>query len=129
MKKSFIRQAALLGICAGFLSQTANYSTPLSFLVDQPVPDGLDTGIASTEVVTGLSGVISHISVDLNLSGRGTGGWNGDLYVTLVHDSGFSVLLNRPGKSALDQLGFDDIGFNITLDDSAAKDIQNYRNN
>ena len=31
----------------------------------------------------------------LNLSG----GWNGDLYAYLVHNSGFAVLLNRVGRN------------------------------
>jgi hypothetical protein len=127
MKNSFIRRLALLGISASCLSHVTLYSVPFSFLVDQAVPDGLDTGIASTKVVSGLDGRITHLSVNLNLAGRGAGGWNGDLYATLVHNSGFAVLLNRPGKTDSDLLGFDDNGLTVTLDDLASRDIHNYR--
>lgn len=41
------------------------------------------------------------ITVTINL----TGGWNGDLYAHLVHESGFSVLLNRTGRSLADPDG------------------------
>ena len=47
---------------------------------------------------------------------------NGDLYATLVHSSGFTVLLNRVGRgttAGLSSDGFQGPGMNVTLDDSA----------
>lgn len=50
-----------------------------------------------------------------------------DLYAYLVHGSGFSVLLNRVGRTAGDGFGSGDAGMNVTLDDSAANgDIHLY---
>ena len=55
---------------------------------------------------------IQSVSVTLNISG----GYNGDLYVFLSHDSGFAVLLNRVGANASGEDGYSTAGFNnITL--------------
>ena len=65
-------------------------------------------------------------SVEVRLTIAGT--FNGDLYVTLAHESGFSVLLNRTGRTASDAFGYSDDGFNITLAGSAANgDVHVYR--
>ena len=59
------------------------------------IPDGNLTGWSDTRTLSGApSGPITNVSVTLDLSG----GWNGDLYAYLVHDSGFAVLLNRVGR-------------------------------
>jgi subtilisin-like proprotein convertase family protein len=75
---------------------------------------------------------IGSVTVDLNISGRDAGGsgmFNGDLYVTLVHSSGFSVLLNRVGRDDTSLYGYaDQFGFNIKISDSAALgDVHVYR--
>src|SRR6185436_13071720 len=44
-----------------------------------------------------------------------------------VHESGFSVLLNRPGRRTLDPLGYGDPGFDVLFDDSSPNDVHNYR--
>ncbi len=55
---------------------------------------------------------IQSVSVTLNISG----GYNGDLYVSLSHGSGFAVLLNRVGANASGEDGYSTAGFNnITL--------------
>ncbi len=96
----------------------------VSVAVNISIPDGLSTGRASVTNITSLIGGLTDVNVTLNVSG----GWNGDLYAYLVHDSGFAVLLNRAGKRAADSLGYDDAGFNVTLDDQAANgDIHSYR--
>lgn len=95
-----------------------------NFLVNLPIPDNSPSGIASTMDVTSS---IDRIG-DLNVSLRVSGGFNGDLYGYLSHDSGFSVLLNRVGRTSTDQLGYGDAGFDVLFDDSAVNgDIHTYR--
>jgi subtilisin-like proprotein convertase family protein len=92
------------------------------------IPDGNSSGLASVQTLTGTSGSIQSVTVQLNVSGVGDGAFNGDLYVTLQHDSGFAVLLNRPGRTALDAFGYGDNGLSVTFDDSgSAPDVHTYR--
>jgi subtilisin-like proprotein convertase family protein len=62
---------------------------------------------------------ISDVDVKLNISGS----WNGDLYGYLVHSSGFTVLLNRVGRTSSSSFGYGDGGFNVTFDDQAARTV------
>lgn len=81
------------------------------------VPDNNLSGWANTLTLSGYAGyTVSDVNVTLEL----TGGWNGDLYAYLVHDTGFSVLLNRVGVLANGSVGYGNAGLNITLDDAAA---------
>ncbi len=91
-----------------------------TFIVNGLVPDNNDIGLADYGVVSapGLTET-TNVSVGLNFSG----GWNGDLYVHLVHGSGFAVLLNRPGRTAGNPDGAGSSGMTILLDDSAPLDI------
>src|SRR5262245_14410658 len=52
-----------------------------------------------------------------------------DLYAYLQHDSGFSVLLNQPGRDNSHPGGYGDNGFSIVLDELAANDVHTYRAN
>ena len=79
------------------------------------VPDGNLVGWSDTRTVSGVSGSISNVSVTLDL----TGGWNGDLYAYLVHDTGFAVLLNRVGRDTGNLEGYGTAGMNVTLSDTA----------
>ena len=64
------------------------------------LPDGDPTGVANLQnIVTPITS-ITDISVSLHISGT----CNGDIYATLQHDSGFAVLLNRIGRSSLEQV-------------------------
>jgi subtilisin-like proprotein convertase family protein len=85
------------------------------FIGGAQVPDDNLVGWSDTRTVTGVSGSISNVSVTLDL----TGGWNGDLYAYLVHDTGFAVLLNRVGRDTGNPDGFGTAGMDVTLDDSA----------
>ena len=92
------------------------------------IPDGNINGYQNTMTISGLGSgqnVISDVNVTLNISG----GYNGDLYVYLTHASGFSVLLNRTGRTAGDSFGYSDAGFNVTLNDSASTDVHLYGGN
>jgi subtilisin-like proprotein convertase family protein len=76
------------------------------------IPDGNPVGVASTINVTGLSS-ISTLSLTLNISG----GNNGDLYAYLSYNGNVVTLLNRPGVTGGDPLGFTDAGYNVTVAD------------
>lgn len=73
--------------------------------------------------------VLTDLSVWLRFEGSdGAGGlgtmWNGDLHVTLTHESGASmVLLNRIGRDALQPFGASGNGFELTLDPTALGDV------
>lgn len=91
------------------------------------IPDGTTAGLADARDILSQITTITDVNVTLNLAGTDFGGFNGDLYATLVHDSGFSVLLNRPGRDLTRPFGYSDSGLSITLDDAAADDIHTYR--
>jgi len=97
--------------------------------VNAAIPDNDLTGITSTITVSGDATSIVGVQVVLNLSGTATAGWGGDIYCYLTHSSGFSVLLNRIGRSTANPAGSGNNGFGngssqlLTLSDSAATDI------
>ncbi len=90
--------------------------------INAPIPDGALTGWSDTRTVN-LTGEILDLEVTLNLSG----GWNGDLYGYLTHDSGFAVLLNRPGRTAANGAGYSDSGFAVSFGVGALNDIHLYQ--
>lgn len=83
------------------------------------VPDGDFNGWTDTRTLSGYSGgsaLVADVQVTLNIAG----GWNGDLYGYLVHDSGFVVLLDRVGSTTFSPFGYGEAGFTgVTLADSA----------
>lgn len=80
------------------------------------------TGVAYPFTLSSTRNSITSISVAFTISG----GYNGDLYAYLSHDAGFSVLLNRVGRTAVNTDGFSTPGFVVTLSTSASGDIHNY---
>jgi len=112
-----LRIILLSGPLSGMASGAVFFSTWNSgFDNSGIVPDGDPLGWSDTRVITGLAGdSITDITVSLSV----TGGYNGDLFVYLQHDSGISILLNRPGRTATDAFGYADSGFNVTFNDSA----------
>ena len=108
---------------------TFNVVVRLSSTTNDPVnalmPDGTPVGMISTLNVSTPIDHITDVNVTLNIAGS----YNGDLYAYLVHDSGFAMLLNRPGRSLGSAYGYSDDGLNVTLDDQAANgDIHLYQN-
>ncbi len=99
-------------------TQAVTIGTP----VNRPIPDGDLSGLVSTINLGGLSDPVANVQVYLNISGT----FNGDLYAYLTHGMGFSVLLNRVGRTATDGIGYGDAGLDVTFADSAS-DIHNYR--
>ena len=84
------------------------------------VPDNNLSGWVDSQNVS-VAGTINTISVTLNLAN----GWNGDLYAYLVHDTGFSVLLDRVGFTG-SGYGYGDPGFDVTLT-TTGNPIENYQ--
>lgn len=139
--KLFLSLTIALGISASTLAQYAPDSTNIvavrkaaptqslfvdatNVVVNLPIPDNNSSGVASTVDFTSSIKRIGDLNVNLRISG----GFNGDLYGYVTHDSGFSVLLNRVGRTADNNLGYSDSGFDVKFDDDAANgDIHNYR--
>lgn len=110
-------------ICVLALGARADTNVTYSISVNSAIPDGNPVGLVSSTNISGLSGSITSVQVDLNI----TGGFNGDLYAYLVGPTGgFAVLLNRVGLTAGNPFGYGDTGFNITLADGYSN-IHNYQ--
>ncbi len=101
-------------------AQFSFYETGLNF----ELPDGGGTGVTVQREVTGLSHAIRSVAVRLDISGN----WTGDLYAYLHFGGAHAVLVNRPGTTATDTVGYGDAGLQIRLrDDAPNGDIHAYR--
>ncbi len=126
-KNSMLRKAILLlGLLAaaappllqGQITETHTFTT------NRVVPDGNASGLHDVRSISSAIGQIAGVKVRFKLNGE----FNGDLYGYVRHASGFSVLLNRPGKTASNAAGYDDSGFDVTFATSGASgDIHTYR--
>jgi len=97
-------------------SAQTNYN--FTFPVNRAVPDANASGLALKSGLTGMDGIITNLTLSLNISG----GYNGDLYAYVAGpNGGFAVLLNRVGVTGGDGFGYADTGFNVTFDDSAGE--------
>lgn len=118
---SIILGAAILNAPAAVLS----YSwTDFGGNSSLPIPDANATGVSDTRSILAEALEILMVTVFFETVAE----FNGDLYVTVQHNSGFSVLLNRPGRSAENSFGYSDQGFNVAFRDNAANgDVHTYR--
>jgi len=98
------------------------------------IPDNNLSGMARTVTVSGYELKAPYVvTVSMKITGTGYGAWNGDYYADLRHTSvdgtmtQLTVLLNRVGRSSTLGSGYSDNGMDITLADSAARDIHEYR--
>jgi len=88
------------------------------------IPDGNTAGASDDRIVVSAISSITSIAVDLVTTDE----FNGDLYGYLRHSSGFSVLLNRPGRTTANNFGYADSGFNVQFTDTAGNgDIHLYQ--
>ncbi len=106
---------------AGF-AETNRFSPGVS------IPDGSASGLSDVRVVSSPICRLSNVRVQLEIDGE----FNGDLYGYLRHitpgATNFCVLLNRPGRSPSNPLGYPDFGINVLFDDAAPNgDIHSYR--
>lgn len=83
------------------------------------VPDNSAIGLAINFSVSSPIISITELTVSLNLSG----GWAGDLFCYISHESGISILLNRPGRSASSLDGSAANSLSLTLADNGLSDI------
>lgn len=114
---------AFLGAAAPLLRAQSieNYT----FTTNRLAPDGNAAGLSDVRTLNSAIGNITSLTVGFQLTGE----FNGDLYVYLRHSSGFTVLLNRPGKTSGNAAGYADSGFNVTFQDGAANgDVHVYQN-
>ena len=99
------------------------------------IPDGNLSGLSRSIVLSGYDTYIPlSLTVNLRITSTGFGAFNGDFYSDLRHVSAdgtttrLAVLLNRVGRTGTMLSGYsDEDGMNVTLSDSAAADIHNYR--
>ena len=113
-----------LGLICGLAASAQTMTTTTNFTVGTAVPDDVMSGVASAQNISTPISYISGLKVSLKMSGT----WNGDLFCYLTHSSGYTVLLNRVGRTSSNSLGYSDQGFNVTFDDAAANgDIHVYR--
>jgi len=95
-----------------------------TFTGDRPVPDGRATGLVDVRSVNSAIRSITAVKVRLKVTGE----FNGDLYGYVHHASGFTVLLNRPGKTEANPYGYDDSGLDVTFQTGAANgDVHLYQ--
>ena len=87
------------------------------------VPDGSPMGVSDTRAVPSGLGTIVEVAVSLEV----IGGYTGDLYALLIHDGVSAVLLNRPGRRTGDEYGYADVGLDVTFQDTAPADVNDYR--
>lgn len=90
-----------------------------TFVVSTTIPDNNIIGLADTRAVTSAITSITTLEVAVTL----TGGWNGDLYAYLSHAGGFSILLNRPGRSLSFPDGSGSSGMDVLFTDAAVLDL------
>lgn len=128
-----MKKQILLGSLALLAFATVSSATLVinydSGTLNQSIPDANPAGIAFSQTFSGLyNGVggagISHVEVNLNI----TGGFNGDLYGYLVLQTGAgsytSILLNRVGRTDASGFGYSTSGFgSITLSSGGSTDI------
>ena len=127
MRATIVKRALLLALSGWCASVSATVIFDYSGSATA-IPDGDGNG---TTFNFSYSGPITSIDSDLmTVTLNISGGWNGDLYVYLVHGAGQTVLLNRTGvgtTSGGTTFGYANTGFNVTFDGTAANNIHFYQ--
>jgi hypothetical protein len=113
--KTILTTATLIAAAVVGRADTLTTNWTSGFASGGVVADGNLAGWSDTRTLGGIDGLITNLSLSLTLSG----GNNGDLYAYLVHDTGFSVLLNRVGRDGSNPFGYSNAGISLTFSDSA----------
>lgn len=121
-RRSCLRLCGLLSVLCGLMAARAGW---VEFNVGQVIPDYDETGMQDTQTLSGYGGAITSLEVRLQFSGDPLA-YNGDFYATLQHAGGFSVLLNRTGRTSSDALGYGNNGFDVILN-AVGEDIHLYQ--
>ena len=103
-------------VCCGAASATTVISH--TWEIGATVPDNSTLGWSDTRFIDSTAGGILDVQVQLTISG----GFNGDLYAYLAHESGFAVLLNRPGRTAANPDGSFTTGVDAVFASAAGLD-------
>jgi len=115
-----INSAKIAGFTA-ILLVVAGARADVFFNVNEDIPQGDLAGVSPAGSVSGLSGVISSVTLGLDI----TGGYNGDLYAYLEAPNGATVgLFDQPGVSGLDPFGYGGSGLDVTLSDTGTGQLQ-----
>ncbi len=119
--KTLFAAAALLAVNEGRAQSVTN---TYSFTPALLIPDNNLNGVADAHTVVSDVFNLSQLIVTLAISG----GFNGDFYAYLAHDTGFAVLLNRAGRTGANDLGYADSGFDVIFAETSTNgDIHNYQ--
>lgn len=118
---------AVLGFCLGSAALPGDLvgqivlSGPheLNFVL----PDNDPSGVVDVRTLA-APGYVSEVSIDVSFGGPGSR--NGDVYLSLSHESGFVVLLNRVGRDQDRSGGYADPGMTVTFS-ATGEDIHTYR--
>lgn len=114
--------ASIRAQAQGFFTQTSATGLGLA------IPDNSSVGVAHELSISGGAALITHVELTLNIVSRnGAPMFNGDIFATLTHEGGYSVLLNRAGRRDGNESGYGDNGFVLRFSDSAAADVHTYR--
>ena len=131
MKTNLLPAALMLFALAATPASAAIIETHSFTGLSLDIPDGNPSGLANVQnFATGIA-LITDLEVRLKIAATPDAeplAFNGDLYVYLSHGPGFSVLLNRMGRTLAAPFGYDDNGLDILLDDEALNgDVHTYR--
>lgn len=122
------RLLALVGAITMFGS-SAFADAWVNWNVGTVIADNDPMGVQDTQSLSGYVGAIQSVEVRLTVTGvLQDMAYNGDYFVTLQHDSGYAVLLNRAGRTAANPLGYDDNGFDIVFT-LGGDDVHGYQDN
>ena len=135
MKARILAAGLALLACGAFSSRAAVSLVEFGESgLTSAIPDNNLSGMSRTVTVSGYELQAPYVvTVSLKIVGTNFGAWNGDYYADLRHISTdgtmtqLAVLLNRVGRSSSLGSGYSDNGMDITLADSAASDIHEYR--
>jgi subtilisin-like proprotein convertase family protein len=84
--------------------------------VGAQVADNDPMGVQDTRTLSGYEGVIQSVEVRVTFTGMLLDyAYNGDYFVALQHDSGYAVLLNRTGRTASSDNGYNNNGFDVVF--------------
>jgi subtilisin-like proprotein convertase family protein len=102
---------------------SVSYGVTTDYTVNRAIPDASFTGVSDTRILSTAIQSVTNLQVRLKISGT----YNGDLFCYLTHGSGYSVLLNRVGRTASSAFGYDDDGLDVTFEDGPTNDVHGYR--
>jgi hypothetical protein len=129
MKTPKLILALLLGCSINAPGQFSTYDNSFSsgFANNGNVPEGSLSGWSDSERLSGESGTITSVTVNLDIAG----GYNGSLYAYLTYDGLLVSLLNRVGVGfatpTSSAFGYGDSGFDITLSSSSSANVHFYQ--